>query len=70
MLCLCHSFGLAPAADHPDRIYHYHKYENSLNVTGLTFLLAVRDVSKFETLNPGISVDVLCEGDDEGYVPL
>jgi len=40
---------------------------NSLNVTGLTFPLAVRDVSKFETLNPDISVNV---GNDVGYVPL
>lgn len=26
-----------PAARNPDRIYHYKKYENSLNLTGLTF---------------------------------
>ena len=61
---------LYPAIDHPDRIYHYRAHENTLNVTGLTFPLAVRDVPRFESLNPNISVNVLCEGDDEGYVPL
>jgi len=61
---------LHPAADHPDRISNYRKYENTLNVTGLTFPLAVRDVPKFEALNPDTSVNVLCEVDDEGCVPL
>jgi len=61
---------LYPAIDHPDRIYHYRAHENTLNVTGLTFPLAVRDVPRFESLNPNISVNVLREGDDEGYVPL
>ena len=58
---------LYPGAHDPNRITHYRPYENTLNVTGLTFPLAVRDVPRFE---PNISVNVLCEGDDEGYVPL
>jgi len=41
-----------------------------MNITGLTFPLAVRDVPRFESLNPNISVNVLCEGDGEGYVTL
>ena len=61
---------LYPATRNPDRITHYRPYENTLNVTGLTFPLAVRDVPRFESLNPNISANVLCEGDDEGYVPL
>jgi len=45
-------------------------YENSLNISCLTFPLAVKDVSKFEKQNPTISVSVLCRGDEGGFVPL
>ena len=45
-------------------------YENSLNISGLTFPLAVKDVPKFENQNPTISVNVLCRGDEGGFVPL
>ena len=39
---------LHPAERNPDRLSNYKPYENSLNLTGLTFLLAVKDVPKFE----------------------
>jgi len=45
-------------------------YENSLDLTGLTFSLAVKDVPKFEKQNSSISVNVLCSGDEGGFVPL
>jgi len=45
-------------------------YENSLNLTGLTFPLAVKDVPKFERQNPSISVNILCLADQGGFVPL
>ena len=45
-------------------------YENSLDISGLTFPLAVKDVPKFERQNPTISVNVLCRGDEGGFVPL
>jgi len=43
---------------------------NSLNLTGFVFPLAVKDVTKFEKQNPSISVNVLCSGDEGGFVPL
>jgi len=32
--------------------------------------MPVKDISKFEKQNPSISINVLCRGDDGGYVPL
>jgi len=71
-LCFVYAIlsALFPAARDPNRISHYLPYVNTLNVTGLTFPLQVRDVPKFEKLNPTISVNALCEGDDDGYVPI
>jgi len=61
---------LHPAERNPERLSNYKPYENSLNLTGLTFLLAVKDVPKFEKQYPSISVSVLCLGDEGGFVPL
>jgi len=61
---------LHPAAHNPDRLSNYVDYENSLNISGLTFPLAVKDVPKFEKQNPSISVNVLCSGNEGGFVPL
>ena len=59
-----------PAPHNPDRISHYLPYENTLNLSGLTFPMPVKDIPKFEKQNPSISVNVLCKGDDGGLVPL
>jgi len=32
--------------------------------------MPVKDIPKFEKQNPSVSVNVLCRGDDGGYVPL
>jgi len=32
--------------------------------------MAVKDVPKFEKQNPSISMNVLCSGDDGGFLPL
>jgi len=61
---------LHPGAHDPTRLSNYVDYENSLNISGLSFPLAVKDVPKFEKQNPSISVSVLCRGDDGGFVPL
>ena len=60
---------LHPGAHNPDRLSNYVDYENTLDLTGLTFPLAVIDVPKFEKQNPLISVNVLCSGDKGGFVP-
>jgi len=46
------------------------EYENTLDISGLSFPLAVKDVPKFEKQNPSISVNVLCGGDEGGYFPI
>jgi len=61
---------LHPGAHNPNRLSNYKPYENSLDISGLTFPLAVKDVPKFERQNPPISVNVLCGGDQGGIVPL
>ena len=43
----------------PNRLTHYKLHLHQLNTTGLSFPMPVRDVSKFENLNPNISVSVL-----------
>jgi len=32
--------------------------------------MSVQDIPKFEKQNPTISINVICKGDDGGYVPL
>ena len=61
---------LHPGAHDPNRLSNYVDYENSLNISGLSFTLAVKDVPKFEKQNLTISVNVLCLGDQGGFVPL
>ena len=59
-----------PAEHNPDQLSKYKPYENTLDISGLTFPLAVKDVPKFEKQNPSISVNILCLGDENGFVPL
>ena len=44
----------------PDRLYHYKKYVNDVNITCLQFPHKHADVPKFEKINPSISINVLC----------
>ena len=59
---------LYPGARNPNRLSNYKPYENTLDILG--FILPVKDKPKFEKQNPSISVNVLCSGDERGYVPL
>jgi len=61
---------LHPPKYHAERVSNYVDYENSLNISGLNFPLAVKDVPKFEKQNQSISVNVLCSGDEGGFVLL
>ena len=49
------------------RTGHYTPYETELNMNGIAYPVAVKDVAKFEKQN-GISVNVF--GYEEGYYPL
>jgi len=53
------------ASDHISEPYKYFLYEHSLNTTDLNFPLAVKDIPKFEILNPSISVNVLSLDDKD-----
>jgi len=50
--------GIYPVDHNPNRLYHYTPHLHKLNTTGLSFPMSVRDVPKFENLNPNISVSV------------
>ena len=63
---------LHPCERNPQRTYHYRKYMNELNISGLSFPLKLKDVPKFMRLNPDISVSVfgLDEEKKNEIVPL
>ena len=50
---------LHPPRDHPERVSMYQKYLGTLRFDGIEFPVKVRDIDKFEKLNPTISVNVL-----------
>ena len=53
---------------HPDRVSNYAKYEKTLDVTNLTFPLAVNDIGKFEKLNTSIAIHCLArDRDNKGF---
>jgi len=47
---------LYPSKNNPNSVYSYTKYRDTLNFDGITFLVKVKDISKFEKQNPQISV--------------
>src|SRR6267154_2721818 len=59
-----------PAKDHVSSTYQYEKHLSKFNIKGLKFPLAPKDISKFEELNPDISVTVLHYDSDKVIVPL
>ena len=61
---------LHPGARDPNRVYIYKPQQNTLNTSGLTFPIPVKDIPKFEKQTPSISINVLCSGDEGGFVPL
>ena len=50
---------LHPTDHHPERVIHYKPFEDQLNFTGMEFPMTIDQISKFEKLNPEISVTVL-----------
>ena len=49
---------LYPAADHPERVSKYIPNESKLNWTGINFPATIKDVVKFEKINPDVSLCV------------
>ena len=58
---------VVPPNQHGYRVEKYIPYENELNMEGIAYIVAVKDVPKFEKQND-ISVNVF--GYEDGYYPL
>lgn len=50
---------LHPANTHAERVSNYQPFSEELNFTGINFPVTVDQISRFEKLNPGISVTVI-----------
>lgn len=61
---------LHPSEKNAERVAKYVDYQNELQLTGLEFPLKVCHVSKFETLNPSISISVFGYNDRKTVYPL
>lgn len=73
-LCFLYSVLAAshPQKGHANRLNHYNKYLNGLNIGGLSFPLDLAQIPLFETNNPSYSINVLCPSseEDKTFVPL
>ena len=58
----CHRWAILsairPVEVHPERVSNYKQYKDHLNYTGLTFPISIDHHTKFEQLNPTISVNI------------
>ena len=62
---------LYPKEDNDERIKDLEKYEYSLNTKGITFPMKLKDISKFEKLNPEIpGINVFSANEDRVFYPL
>ena len=50
---------LHPTNNHPERVIHYQPFQDELNFTGIQFPVTIDQITKFEKLNPDISITVL-----------
>ena len=56
---------LYPSKTHKNKVFTYKKHTSDINLKGLSFPLAVKDIAKFEKINPKIAINVLYwEADD------
>ena len=62
---------LRPREDNDSRLTDLKKYENSLNTKGISFPMKLRDISKFEKLNPSLpGINVFSVNDNKKFYPL
>ena len=62
---------LHPKEDNDSRLKNLKKYENSLNTKGITFPMKLKDISKFEKLNPTIpGFNVFSVNENKKFYPL
>jgi hypothetical protein len=61
---------LYPSDKHSERLSKYRPHLQSINLTGLKFLLPLIQATKFEKMNPNISVNVYAYDEDEqDFIP-
>jgi len=59
---------LYPAKKNANRLTNYKQYEHTLNLIGLKFPLPVKQIAKFESMNPTIAVHCLaCDRDCRSF---
>ena len=59
---------LYPAKNHPYRVSNYYQYRTTLNFDGIAFPVQVKDIPKFEKMNPEMSVNVISlDLENKGY---
>ena len=62
---------LHPRDRDEERLTDLKKYENSLNTKGITFPMKLKNISKFEKLNPSIpGINVFSVNDNKKFFPL
>ena len=62
---------LHPREKNDSRLTDLYQYEHELNSRGFTFPVKIRDISKFERLNPGLSgINVFSVNESKKFYPL
>lgn len=61
---------LHPNIQHKNKIFRLLPYIHELNVSGITFPVQLKDIPRFENLNPSISVSVFTIAEKNEIVPL
>ena len=62
---------LHPREDNDTRFTDFKKYEFSLNTDGITFPMKLKDITKFEKLNPSLpGINVFSVNENKKFYPL
>ena len=62
---------LYPRDKNDTRLTDLKKYENSLNTKGINFPMKLKDISKFEKLNPSLpGINVFSVSENKNFYPL
>lgn len=60
--------GLHPVKVNPQRVSNYVNYFDELNFHGIQFPIQIKDVGKFETNNPNISINIYMYDEKKGKI--
>jgi len=59
-----------PVVKHAERISNYKKYEDEINMTGISYPVSMKDIDKFEKLNDTISINLFGINENNDIFPL